>query len=61
MKNTIGQRIRSARAALNLTQPQLAEKIGVHAITICKWEKDAWRPEKRSLVALSAVLGIELF
>jgi transcriptional regulator with XRE-family HTH domain len=36
---SIGQRIKEAREKRDLTQRQLAEKIGVAASQLCRWER----------------------
>jgi transcriptional regulator with XRE-family HTH domain len=62
MLNTLtsGQRIRAARDSKGWTQATLADKVGVHRVTVAQWERGAKQPEKRSLVALSAILGVDL-
>jgi transcriptional regulator with XRE-family HTH domain len=57
---TTGQRIRAARKANKMKQRQLAEAIGVARETVAQWERGFRQPEKRSLVALSAVLGVKI-
>jgi transcriptional regulator with XRE-family HTH domain len=37
---TFGKRLREQRLRKGLTQGDLAEKAGVHLVTICRWEKD---------------------
>lgn len=36
----LGERIRELRKQANFTQPELAEKIGVHETTVRRWEQD---------------------
>ena len=36
----IGARIKEARKRIKMTQPELAEKIGVHETTVRRWERD---------------------
>lgn len=40
----MGGRLRIARRSVALTQKQLAEKIGVEAITVSRWERGATTP-----------------
>ncbi len=39
----IGSEVRRLREALGLTQAELAEELGVHPITISRWERDKAR------------------
>jgi transcriptional regulator with XRE-family HTH domain len=54
-----GQRIRKARNTLGLTQAQVAEAVGVCAVTVSLWEIGSRRPSLAHAVALQAALGIE--
>lgn len=38
-----GSEVRRLREALGVTQPELAEELGVHPITISRWERDKAR------------------
>ncbi len=42
----------AVRVALNLTQAQLAERLGVDPMTVSRWERGAVRPNADSLKAL---------
>jgi len=42
----------AVREALNLTQAQLAEKLGVDSMTVSRWERGTIRPGADSLKAL---------
>lgn len=55
---TIGKRIAKYRKNRNLTQEQLAEKLGVSPQAISKWENDASCPDISLLPHLSRELGI---
>lgn len=48
-----GTEIRQLRAKLTVTQPQLAHLLGVHAITVSKWERGHMlpRPYEAALLA----------
>ena len=37
----IGQEVRRIREALGLSQRRFAERLGVHKVTVAKWETDA--------------------
>ncbi len=41
---TLGERIRNARATRGLTQEDVADKIGVLANTVSRWERDVCPP-----------------
>ncbi len=54
MKNL---RIKSARAALDLSQQQLADKVGVSRQTIAAVEKGDYNPTIKLCVAICRALG----
>lgn len=54
------EKIIKARTALNLTQDQLAEKLGVSRQTISKWELDISLPDVSRLLTLSRVLDVSI-
>ncbi len=54
----IGTRIRQLRKRANLTQPELAEKIGVHEMTVRRWESGQRSPRIEEIQKLAAVLGV---
>lgn len=54
---TIGESIRHHRKKLNLTQAQLAERIGVSAQAVSKWENGAGLPDISMAVPLARALG----
>lgn len=39
--NMTGAEVKRIRKALGLTQRQFAERVGVHVVTVAKWETDA--------------------
>jgi transcriptional regulator with XRE-family HTH domain len=55
---TIGDRIRKARMRRNLTQPQLAELIGVSKGTISMWETGVTTPKGANLLNVAACLKL---
>lgn len=57
---TLGQRIRSKREALGLSQEQVAEKLGVSRQAVGKWESDDARPSTDNLLRLAALLELEV-
>jgi type I restriction enzyme M protein len=54
--------LRSVRAALNLTQEQLAERLGVSFATVNRWEGGGNRPQRAAqmaILALAAEAGVD--
>lgn len=56
----IDQVIRERRLALGLTQEELANKIGVSAPAVSKWEKRVSYPDITLLPALARILGTDV-
>jgi len=52
----LGRLIRIYRATHDLTQEELAAKLGVTGATISRWESGQSRPDARSVIALACVL-----
>ena len=57
MKN-LGETIKNARIEKNLTQPQLAQLVGVSAGMISIWENNINEPKASYIKALAEVLDI---
>lgn len=55
---TIGQRIQKARKANNLTQKELAAKLGLATGSIQQYELDKRQPRIEQLQAIAAALGV---
>lgn len=58
MKLNIGENIRNCRRKMNLTQEQLAEKLGVSFQSVSRWENDLTYPDTELLPVLSKIFGI---
>ena len=58
MEQTLGKRIVSHRKRLGLTQDQLAEKLGVTAQAVSKWENDQSCPDITMMPKLAEIFGI---
>lgn len=58
MEETLGKRIVKNRKRLGLTQDALAEKLGVTAQAVSKWENDQSCPDITTLPRLAAIFGI---
>lgn len=53
----IGTRIKKLRKQAGLTQPELADKLGVHETTIRRWEKEKDNgPDGKAITLLADVL-----
>ncbi len=57
MEQTLGKRISTARKSLGLTQDQLAERLGVTAQAVSKWENDLSCPDITTLPRLAGIFG----
>ncbi len=57
MEETLGKRIMCHRKAMHLTQDQLAEKLGVTAQAVSKWENDQSCPDINMLPKLAQLFG----
>lgn len=53
---TVGDRIREKRIILKISQPELAERVGVSKTTISFWESDKTNPNGKNLMRLAFVL-----
>ncbi len=57
---TLGEQIRGAREAKNLSQEELAEYMGVSRQAVSKWENDTAVPRGANRKQLAEFLGLEL-
>lgn len=60
MKETFGQRFARLRKAKGLRQEDIADKIGISAQAVSKWENDISLPDISLLSELSDMLGASL-
>ncbi len=59
MPDAFGERLRTFRKKAGLTQPELAELIGVHETTIRRWENDySGKPGMENIKALAKALNV---
>ena len=58
MEQTLGKRIAENRKRLGLTQDSLAEKLGITAQAVSKWENDQSCPDITMLPRLAEIFGI---
>ena len=59
-KQTLGLRIAALRAAKNMKQNDLAERLGISAQAVSKWENDVSAPDISTLPALAKELGVSV-
>jgi len=50
------EEIKAIRVALGLTQKDLADKLGIDAITVSRWERKLARPHSNSLKKLRRLI-----
>ena len=60
MEETLGKRIIGHRKKLNMTQDKLAERLGVTAQAVSKWENDQSCPDITMLPKLAEIFGISI-
>lgn len=52
--------IKNYREKANMTQQELAEKIGVNARSIRRWESGESAPDVYSAMAIAAIFGLQI-
>ena len=57
IKGTFGQRLKSLRKSKDMSQSELAEKLGVSIQTVSRWECDTGMPDIVQIVPLAKELG----
>ncbi len=50
------EKIKTAREKLLLTQEELAEKLGVNSVTVCRWETGKCEPTIKAKKTIKAFL-----
>ena len=58
--DTIGERIRTKRKELGLTQAELGEKLGVTDRAVSKWEQDEGNPDISIVANLATILQVSI-
>jgi transcriptional regulator with XRE-family HTH domain len=53
----VGERLRTARRSVGLTQKQLADELGVESITVSRWERGATSPSLTRLRRIAELTG----
>lgn len=57
---SIGERLRTARERVGMTQQQLADRSGFHVVSVSNWENDVKPPKLNTLERLADVLGVNV-
>ena len=57
-QRTLGVRLREARLRHEMSQEDVADAIGIHAMTVSKYERDAQDPNTATLAALAEALDV---
>ena len=60
MEKKIGDRIKELRQKANLTQAELAEKMGFTSQTVSNWESGTREPDISALATLSQIFNVSL-
>lgn len=56
--DNFGLRLKQARVAANLTQSDLAERIGMHSLSVSRWEVGGSEPTSKVLKIICEALSI---
>lgn len=57
---TFGDRVAAAREAADMTQAQLARRLGIKKATMMAWEQDLSEPRANKLSMLAGVLNVSM-
>lgn len=55
----IGDLIRSKRIAKGASQREFAETVGIHHVTLCRYERNKAMPSDENLYALAKLLDLD--
>ena len=58
MKLNIGENLRRLRRAADMTQEQLADKLGVAYQSVSRWENGTTYPDMEFLPVLAGIFGV---
>ncbi|MBQ3662654.1 MAG: helix-turn-helix transcriptional regulator [Clostridia bacterium] len=56
----LGKKIRALRFKADMTQEQLADKLGIAAQSVSKWENGATMPDITTLPLLAEIFGVTI-
>ena len=54
---TLGAKIRNLRLKKHLQQKDLAKMLGIHKVSLCRYEKDQCKPDKQIILKLEQILN----
>lgn len=57
---TLGEKIKELRNKINISQEELAEKLGVSRQAVTKWENDVGLPDVENLKAIATLFNISI-
>ena len=57
-KSAIGERLKQVRRRLGMTQKEFAEALGVHPMTLSKYESGKWNPSEKFLRLIEAKFDV---
>ena len=60
MGNIFGERLKSLRKAADITQQELADRVGVHLQTVSKWERGITEPDMCMFGEIASALGVTI-
>lgn len=60
MKISLGKRLKELREENNLTQKELAEKLGINAVTYLHYEKEQRQPSLELIADISVFYGVSV-
>ena len=58
MEETIGKRIAARRKEKGYTQEEIAERLGITAQAVSKWENDTGMPDVSQIIPLATIFGV---
>lgn len=60
LKKLFGNRVKELRKSNEMTQEQLAEKLGLDTPNLCRLENGTHFPQTKNLIKLASILNVEI-
>lgn len=57
----IGEKIKTKRKEINLTQEYLAKELNISRQAVSKWEKGLSEPSMNNLIKISEIFGVDIY